>query len=105
MRTDDRDRMMRTLFVVMAVVSVVMIVDPAYAQDPFANAKIKACAAQQGLKQLAGAVGMLGIVACLLLGYFNKLNWRWLATAIGASFALSSVPSIISWAGGQAACG
>lgn len=104
MHSNDRHAMMKTLLVVMAVAAVVMIVDPAYAQDPFANAKLKACAAQQGLKQLAGAVGMLGIVSCLLLGYFNKLNWRWLATAIGASFALSSVPSIISWAGGQAAC-
>jgi archaellum biogenesis protein FlaJ (TadC family) len=104
MHANDRHAMMKTLLVVMAVVSVVMIVDPAYAQDPFAGAKIKACEAQRGLKQLAGAVGMLGIVACLLLGFFNKLNWRWLATAIGASFALNTIPGIISWAGGQAAC-
>lgn len=96
--------MAKTLLVVAMVVTIVMIVDPAYAQDPFAGAKQKACQAQQGLRQLAGAVGMLGITAALLLGYFNKLNWRWLATAIGASFALSTIPSIISWAGGQAAC-
>jgi archaellum biogenesis protein FlaJ (TadC family) len=104
MHSNDTYATMKKLLVVMAVVAVVMMIDPAYAQDPFAGAKAKACSAQQGLKQLAGAVGMLGITAALLMGYFNKLNWRWLATAIGASFALSTIPGIIGWAGGQAPC-
>ena len=88
----------------LAVLLVVLLVDPALAQDPFAVAKDKACQAEQGLRRLAGAVGMLGITACLLLGYFDKLSWRWLATAIGCSFAISLVPGIISWAGGTSAC-
>ena len=77
---------------------------PAMAQataDPFATAVAKACAFQQGLQRLAASVGMVSMVICLMLGYFNKLNWRWVATCLGVSFSLSVVPTwVMSLAGG-----
>jgi hypothetical protein len=89
----------------LVVLLVVAHAVPALAQaDPFAMAKQKACDVQAGLRQFAGAVGMLGMISCLMLGYFDKLNWRWLATGIGVSFALSTVPPIIGWAGGTPPC-
>ncbi len=94
----------RMAIVAIAVMVVVVATDPAYAQDPFGMARQKACQAQVGLKRLAGAVGMLGIMVALMLGYFNKLNWRWISTAIGASFALTTIPGIILWAGGTNPC-
>ena len=77
--------------------------DAALAQaDP--TAKDKACQAQAGLRQLAGALGAVGMVACLMLGFFNKLNWKWLSTGIGVCFAINLVPSIISFVSGSASC-
>lgn len=69
--------------------------------DPFATAVAKACAFQNGLKRLAGVVGMIGMTVCLMLGYFNKLNWRWVATCLGCCFALGTVPAwVMALAGG-----
>lgn len=79
--------------------------DTALAQaDPFATAKDKACQAQAGLRQLAGALGAVGMVACLMLGFFNKLNWKWLSTGIGVCFTINLVPSIISFVAGSPGC-
>lgn len=94
----------RNVPVLIAAAALVLLAahaDPAFAQDPFAEARQAACATQQGLTRLAGAVGIIGMTACLLLGYFNKLNWRWLATGIGVSFFINTVPSwVMSLAGG-----
>ena len=88
----------RTPTVVAAVTIAVLAIhaDPACAQaDPFATAKAKATEIQAGLETFATSVGMIGIICCLLLGYFNKLNWRWLATGIGVSFAIGTVPGFV----------
>lgn len=91
----------------MAAIAVLLIAlvlaGPAFAQtaDPFATAVAKACAFQNGLKRLAGVVGMIGMTVCLMLGYFNKLNWRWVATCLGCCFALGTVPAwVMALAGG-----
>ena len=65
------------------------------AADPFAEAVAKACAAQEGFIRLAGAVGVLGMMACLLLGFFNKLNWRWLSTGLAVSFFVNIIPEMV----------
>jgi len=88
-----------------ALLAMAMVVAvPAFAQagpDPFATAVAKACAFQNGLKRLAGVVGMIGMTVCLMLGYFNKLNWRWVATCLGCCFALGTVPAwVMALAGG-----
>jgi type IV secretory pathway VirB2 component (pilin) len=94
-----------TVAVVALAVMFVVHADPAFAQgDPFATARTKAGEIQAGLQRLASAVGMVGITICLMLGYFNKLSWKWLATGIGVSFALNVVPGFVralaSMAGG-----
>ncbi len=42
-----------------------------------------------GISRFAMAVGLIGIVCCLILGFFGKLNWKWLITAGGASFGIA----------------
>ena len=32
-----------------------------------------------------------------MLGFFGKLNWRWVATGVGVSFAISGVAAMISY--------
>ena len=46
-----------------------------------------------GLPRLAA----MAVVAILMLGFFGKLNWKWVATGIGVSFALAIVPTAIGW--------
>lgn len=69
----------------------------AHAQDPFGTATNAATEVQQTFKNFALAIGGIGMVACLLLGFFGKLNWKWVSTGIGVSFALAIIPSAISW--------
>jgi type IV secretory pathway VirB2 component (pilin) len=93
------------LFTMLAVMAVVVTVMPGDAHaDPFATAITKACDIQRTFKQFASAVGAIGITACMLLGYFNKLNWKWLATGIGVSFSLPLVNGIIQMVGGTTPC-
>lgn len=85
-----------TIAMIALAVLVVAHADPAFAQaDPFATARAKATEIQTSLQRLASAVGMIGITVCLMLGYFNKLSWKWLATGIGVSFALNVVPGFV----------
>lgn len=42
-----------------------------------------------GISRFAMAIGLIGIVCCLILGFFGKLNWKWLITAAGASFGIA----------------
>lgn len=65
--------------------------------DPFAKAIEGADQVRNRLKSFALIVGGIGIVSCLMLGFFGKLNWKWVATGIGVSFALAIVPTAIGW--------
>lgn len=69
----------------------------AMAQDPFSTATSAANSVVNSLKTFALAVGAIGMVSCLLLGFFGKLNWKWVATGIGVSFAIAIVVPAISW--------
>ena len=76
--------------------------DTAFAQavngsDPFSTASTAANTFEKSLATFSLAVGGIGMVACLLLGFFGKLNWRWVATGIGVSFAIAGVPPMISY--------
>lgn len=103
--TDEQLRRIATIAIMVAIALVLFHPDVAWAQaDPFATAKEKACQAQQGLKQLAGAIGAIGMIACLMLGYFNKLNWKWLSTGIGVCFTINLVPSIMGFIAGSPGC-
>jgi hypothetical protein len=80
----------------------VMLPQAAWAQsnptgDPFAQAIEGANQVRDRLKSFALIVGGIGMVSCLLLGFFGKLNWKWVATGIGVSFALAIVPTAIGW--------
>lgn len=77
-----------------AAPSVAFAVDSA---DPFSGAAKGAETFRQSLTQFALAVGGIGLVSCLLLGFFGKLNWKWVATGGGVSFALAIVPQAINW--------
>jgi len=73
----------------------------AFAQtNPFDTAEQAASDVQQTFKNFALAVGGIGMVACLLLGFFGKLNWKWVSTGIGVSFALAIIPTAITWLSG-----
>ena len=101
------DSQLKTLaWIALAIAFVLLLSHPdiALAQDPFATAKAKACDAQRGLRQLAGALGAIGMVVCLMLGFFNKLNWKWLSTGIGVCFAINLVPSIMQFIAGSPGC-
>ena len=103
--TDEQLRRIATIAIMVAIALVLLHPDAAWAQsDPFATAKEKACQAQQGLKQLAGALGAVGITICLILGYFNKLNWKWLSTGIGVCFTINLVPEIIGFISRAPSC-
>ena len=70
----------------------------AFAQtNPFDGAQGAAESVQETFKNFALAVGGIGMVACLLLGFFGKLNWKWVSTGIGVSFALAIIPTMIGW--------
>src|SRR4051812_34794649 len=69
----------------------------AWAQNPFAEATSAAGIISEGLRTFALAIGGVGMTACLLLGFFNKLNWQWAATGIAVSFTLAIVPSALDW--------
>jgi hypothetical protein len=75
--------------------------DPALAQvgggDPLAGATAGAQTLQRSLASFGLIVGGIGMVACLMLGFFGKLNWKWVATGVGVSFAMAIVPGAIQW--------
>lgn len=65
--------------------------------DPFQSAASGADSVRQGIATLALSVGGIGVICSLMLGFFNKLNWKWVATGIGVSFAIAIVPTGISY--------
>ena len=76
--------------------------DPALAQvtgggDPFQKATTGARTIATNLSQLALAIGAIGVIACLMLGFFGKLNWRWVATGVGVSFGIAIVSGAINF--------
>lgn len=77
--------------------------DAAFAQrtssNPFDIATGATDDIMSSLQTFALAVGGIGMISCLLLGFFGKLNWKWVATGIGVSFAIAIVPSTITWLG------
>lgn len=74
----------------------------AFAQgsDPFATATAATNQVASTFKTFALAVGAIGMISCLLLGFFGKLNWKWVATGIGVSFAIAIVTPAIQWLNG-----
>lgn len=85
-------------FAALAVAAFVMFLPSfAYAQDPFASATSAAQTVTATFKTFALAVGAIGMISCLLLGFFGKLNWKWVATGIGVSFAIAIVVPAITW--------
>lgn len=80
--------------------AMVAIPGVAFAQaagNPFQGAQTGAASFRDALTQFALVVGGIGMVSCLLLGFFGKLNWKWVSTGIGVSFALAVVPGAITW--------
>ncbi len=67
--------------------------------NPFETATSATDGIMDGLQTFALAVGGIGMISCLLLGFFGKLNWKWVATGIGVSFAIAIVPGTITWLG------
>lgn len=82
-----------------AVLGIAATVVPqeAFAQDPFAKATGASQSVANSLKTFALAVGAIGMISCLLLGFFGKLNWKWISTGVGVSFALAIVVPAINW--------
>lgn len=76
--------------------------EAAFAQDPLAGATRGAQTLQSSLASFGLIVGGIGMVACLMLGFFGKLNWKWVGTGVGVSFAMAIVPSTIQWLSGLA---
>lgn len=77
-----------------------LMAHPALAQsagNPLAGATDGAAEFRDALAQFGLVVGGIGMVACLMLGFFGKLNWKWVATGIGVSFAMATVPGAITW--------
>lgn len=88
-----------TLMLGLAVL-LLALADPALAQNPFATATSAANTVSSSLRTFSLSIGGVGMVACLLLGFFGKLNWRWVWTGIGVAFAIALVPSMINWLAG-----
>ena len=65
--------------------------------NPFTNAEDAAQDVVRSLTTFALAVGGIGMISCLLLGFFGKLNWKGVATGIGVSFGIAIVPTAIGW--------
>lgn len=82
--------------ILVATAGIVLTPDVALA-NPFAGAEAGARQFRDSLKSFALVVGGIGVVSCLLLGFFGKLNWKWVATAVGVSFSLAIVPRAIDW--------
>lgn len=79
-------------------IAAAMVAIPSVAMaNPFAGAQTGAASFRDALTQFALVVGGIGMVSCLLLGFFGKLNWKWVSTGIGVSFALAVVPGAITW--------
>ena len=72
----------------------------AHAQDPFGTATQAAGQVAATFRTFALAVGAIGMISCLLLGFFGKLNWKWVATGIGVSFGIAIIGPAISWLNG-----
>lgn len=67
------------------------------AVNPFASATTAADKITTQLKTFALAVGGIGMISCLMLGFFGKLNWKWVATGIGVSIGIAIVVPSITW--------
>lgn len=95
---------LKTIAAVAMVAAIAATPSLAFAQsgDPFAKATTGAASFRESLTQFALVIGGVGMVACLMLGFFGKLNWKWVSTGIGVSFALAIVPQAISWVSGLA---
>lgn len=89
----------KNVLAAMAIVgAATLIPDVAFAQaDPFANAERGAVKFRDQLASFSLVVGGIGLIACLMLGFFGKLNWKWVSTGIGVSFAIAIVPGAINW--------
>ena len=74
--------------------------DAAYAQDPFGTARTAATTFSRTFASFALAIGAVGMISCLLLGFFGKLNWKWVATGVGVSFGIAIVTPAITWLNG-----
>src|SRR3546814_14401885 len=95
---------LKTVAAVAMVAAIAATPSLAFAQagDPFAKATTGAASFRESLTQFALVVGGIGMVACLMLGFFGKPNWKWVSTGIGVSFALAIVPAAIGWVSGLA---
>jgi hypothetical protein len=90
----------------MFLVAFVVVMLPGIAHaDPLTAGTQAATSVQRTFKTFALAIGGIGMVACLMLGFFGKLNWKWVATGIGVSFGLAVIPSVITWLDGLGAQG
>ena len=87
------------IFAFVAAMIAAFLPEVAFAQtgDPFGTATTAAQQVTTTFKTFALAVGAIGMISCLLLGFFGKLNWKWVATGIGVSFAIAIVTPAINW--------
>ncbi|QAY80219.1 hypothetical protein [Sphingosinicella sp. BN140058] len=65
--------------------------------NPLGKATAGANTFRKSLATFGLVVGGIGMVACLMLGFFGKLNWKWVSTGVGVSFAMAIVPNVIGW--------
>jgi hypothetical protein len=70
---------------------------------PFDTATSAAQQFSRTFATFALAVGAIGMISCLLLGFFGKLNWKWVATGVGVSFGIAIVTPAITWLNGLGA--
>jgi predicted tellurium resistance membrane protein TerC len=87
-------------FALMLAFALVAFPDAAFAQDPFGTARTAAQSFSRTFASFALAVGAIGMISCLLLGFFGKLNWKWVATGVGVSFGIAIVTPAITWLNG-----
>ncbi len=82
---------------VFAALAAVVLVEPAFAQDPFGSITTKANETRDHLVTIGQAV--IGVVAAALfiMAAFGKVQWYWVGMAVVAGAGLTGLDAIQTW--------